>query len=119
MATEEQNQVECVHKEVSAKKKWVCVVCGKQTYSGASKYCDSCFRGCKPSSVEYAVARAIRRGELKPAKECLCVDCGKPARCYDHRDYNKPLEVVPVCVSCNSRRGHAVPYGRNAKGEWL
>ena len=27
---------------------------------------------------------------------------------YDHRDYNKPLEVTPVCPSCNGKRGAAI-----------
>jgi hypothetical protein len=37
-----------------------------------------------------------------------CVDCGAQARDYDHRDYNKPLEVNPVCRRCNLRRGPAI-----------
>lgn len=36
-----------------------------------------------------------------------CVDCGGIAHQYDHRDYRKPLDVVPVCRSCNQRRGRA------------
>lgn len=39
----------------------------------------------------------MRRGELKPATAFACVDCGKPAQCYGHRDYSKPLDVEPVC----------------------
>lgn len=73
--------------------------------------------GSKPSSVEYAVVRAIRRGDLKPVRECVCVDCGAPARHYDHRDYNKPAKVEPVCKSCNARRGPAIRYGKTATGE--
>ncbi len=37
-----------------------------------------------------------------------CVDCGKKAGHYDHRDYNQPLDVQPVCESCNCRRGPAI-----------
>jgi hypothetical protein len=55
----------------------------------------------------YAVAAAVHRGKLPPAKECVCVDCGKQARDYDHRDYSKPLEVEPVCHPCNLKRGPA------------
>jgi hypothetical protein len=66
--------------------------------------------GSKPASVEYAVLRAVRRGELRPIRECICVDCGAPARHYDHRDYNKPTEVEPVCYQCNHRRGPAIRY---------
>ena len=57
----------------------------------------------------YAVKKEIKAGRLKPAKECICVDCSKPAFVYDHRDYNKPLDVVPVCSSCNRKRGSAIP----------
>ena len=34
-----------------------------------------------------------------------CVDCGEIATCYDHRNYYKPLDVEPVCYSCNQQRG--------------
>jgi hypothetical protein len=54
------------------------------------------------------VALAVRLGYLKPARECSCVDCGNPAEHYDHRDYNKPLEVEAVCRPCNYKRGVAV-----------
>ena len=36
------------------------------------------------------------------------MDCGKQAHEYDHRDYDKPLEVEPTCKSCNSKRGPAI-----------
>ncbi len=56
------------------------------------------------------VLRAIRRGELKSLWDgkTACVDCGKPAIYYDHRDYGEPLDVEPVCASCNSNRGPAL-----------
>lgn len=38
-------------------------------------------------------------------KHVTCVDCGETASHYDHRDYLKPLEVEPVCPSCNKLRG--------------
>lgn len=49
----------------------------------------------------------IRGGYIWPAKLYDCVDCGKRAHDYDHRDYSKPLEVEPVCRSCNLKRGPA------------
>lgn len=55
------------------------------------------------------VARAVRRGELPKVNTLRCVDCGGQAREYDHRDYNKPLEVEPVCNLCNRQRGPAIP----------
>lgn len=49
-----------------------------------------------------------------------CVDCGKPATCYDHRDYQRPDEVEPVCRACNARRGPALPGHSNwsAHNNW-
>jgi hypothetical protein len=55
-----------------------------------------------------AVSKAVRNGILAPVKTLICVDCGSQAQCYDHRDYNKPLEVVPVCRKFNFRRGSAI-----------
>lgn len=53
---------------------------------------------------------AINRGELKHLKKehIECVDCGRRAEVYDHRDYNRPLMVEPVCKKCNSARGGAI-----------
>lgn len=54
-----------------------------------------------------AMNKARQRGEVPPIKGQLCVDCGAPAKHYDHRDYLRPLDVEPVCVRCNLRRGPA------------
>ena len=51
------------------------------------------------------VSIAIKNGKLKHPTLLKCVDCGKPATEYDHRDYSKPLNVDPVCHSCNLKRG--------------
>lgn len=51
------------------------------------------------------VAAAVRKGALPPARDLSCVDCGAPADGYDHRDYTKPLDVEPCCLSCNKKRG--------------
>lgn len=55
-----------------------------------------------------AVNKAVRNGFLAPVKTLICVDCGSQAQCYEHRDYNKPLQVEPVCRKCNFRRGSAI-----------
>jgi hypothetical protein len=52
----------------------------------------------------------VHTGAMRPASDFPCADCGKPATDYDHRDYNKPLEVEPTCRSCNLLRGPALPY---------
>lgn len=56
-----------------------------------------------------AVQAAIKAGNLPRARTKKCVDCGAKANGYDHRDYYKPLEVEPVCRSCNHKRGPAHP----------
>src|SRR4051812_11027506 len=55
-----------------------------------------------------AVTNAVKRGALPRAKLLTCVDCGRQAHDYDHRYYAKPLDVVPVCRSCNQKRGPAI-----------
>jgi hypothetical protein len=60
---------------------------------------------------EYA-ARTVQKAKvhgLLPALDgtIACVDCGGRAHHYDHRDYSRPLDVVPVCPSCNRKRGTA------------
>jgi len=65
----------------------------------------------KRGNAGYQVAKAIREGVLPKLDGSIsCVDCGKPARDYEHRDYNYPLQVEPVCRGCNRRRGPGIPY---------
>ena len=54
-----------------------------------------------------AVSSAVKRGEIPSIHTQKCIDCGKPAKHYDHRDYDKPLDVEPVCMGCNDKRGRA------------
>lgn len=55
------------------------------------------------------VAKAKSAGLLPDlgSGKYACVDCSEIASVYDHRDYSKPLDVVPVCRRCNSLRGAA------------
>lgn len=60
------------------------------------------------SSVGAAIRKAVKSGVIQKLDGSVqCVDCGNPARHYDHRDYTKPLDVSPVCRSCNFKRGPA------------
>lgn len=87
-----------------------CFGCGKRihVYFGV-KRCESCEVACGKVRLiaERVVRKAFKTGDLKPAREFACVDCGHPAHGYDHRDYRKPLEVQPVCSHCNYWRGSA------------
>lgn len=58
--------------------------------------------------VTYTEVKGGRLPKLSSV-EVACVDCGRRATQYDHRDYNKPLDVDPVCRSCNQIRGPAIP----------
>jgi hypothetical protein len=55
------------------------------------------------------VAKAVKSGRLPRASNCECVDCGRVAAVYDHRDYRSPHLVDPVCKQCDSKRGHGSP----------
>jgi hypothetical protein len=78
-----------------------------------SRRCTTCsvarYRLIQPQQqrAQAAVSAAVRKGVLARAATLACVDCGKPARHYDHRDYSQPLKVEPVCRSCNIKRGPA------------
>ena len=87
----------------------------------SAKFCWSCcdLRPRKNGQAQAAsvVNKAVRNGILAPVATLICVDCGKPAQCYEHRDYNKPLEVVPTCKSCNTRRGRAIYLNQSGSNE--
>lgn len=59
--------------------------------------------------ASYIVYQAMLHGILPKLslENIACVDCGHRALNYDHRDYARPLEVEPVCPSCNIKRGPA------------
>jgi hypothetical protein len=93
-----------------------CTFCS-ELIDGRDKHCGPC-SGALFMYREYAngariaisaVSCAIKRGDLPPPSNFKCTDCDKPAAQYDHRDYSKPLDVQPVCRSCNYKRGRALP----------
>ena len=87
-----------------------CLICGdpaKDFCYGCNAYI-SARSGQKRASV--FVAKAIKEGVILPACAYQCADCGKQATQYDHRDYSRPLDISPVCGSCNVRRGPGKPY---------
>ena len=99
---------------------FACCVCGvvERVRGGNSRYCCA---ACKPlRRPEYygwvgkeeamaAVSAAIKAGQLPHPRGLRCADCSGPAVEYEHRDYNKPLQVDPICRGCNLRRGPAIP----------
>ena len=103
-----------------------CAACGNELVDRSSSraiYCFPCARARSKAKVtmtgadiaRYFVNVAVGVGILERADAHKCVDCGVPATCYDHRDYNKPLEVEPVCSKCNFHRGAAIPLKRKNK----
>lgn len=88
-----------------------CPCCRKQMLAGINrKHCVDCGRIYRAGSARAhnIISGAIRCGLLLPANQCDCTDCERPASVYDHRDYNKPLDVEPVCRRCNHKRGNAI-----------
>jgi hypothetical protein len=86
-----------------------CALCGEST-GGRSQfalYCGVCMHE-KEQPKENAireVRRAVRSGVVPHIDTQYCVDCGRFAELYDHRDYTQPLVIEPVCRKCNFRRG--------------
>ena len=113
----------CRHTEAPQKK---CMTCGVEFQGLHQRRCDNCvaanyvWRVYVSGQIEAgsAVACARAKGILPPPTNFPCDDCGKPATEYDHRDYNKPLDVAPVCRSCNNKRGHAVMLDRPFDEFW-
>lgn len=76
----------------------------------ATQFCGPCKEAHK-KHARIAIGEAnkrIRRKEIPKASAFGCVDCSKPASVYDHRSYFEPFVVVPVCHSCNMKRGPAL-----------
>jgi len=97
----------------------LCRMCNEEITGRDSraKKCWSCYGSYgRDSGARKAIAlvnQAVKKGFLPLVKTLNCVDCNRPGECYDHRDYNKPLDVVPVCRKCNFRRGSAIPLKKN------
>ena len=94
-------------REASGKR---CLVCDA-TFSDwgfcCSSNCIGIMNDARAQSIA-AVFKAVRKGLLPRITETTrCVDCGGRAKEYEHRDYGKPLDVQPVCRSCNHKRGPA------------
>ncbi len=89
-----------------------CIVCQnviKDRHGNARKclFCDYAY-GYGRNKAHGIVHKAVKEGKLEPPTNFSCVDCGLKAIFYEHRDYNKPLEVVPICRLCNIKRGSAI-----------
>lgn len=85
------------------KQRKICVYCDvKQAVKNGISFAPAQVRAIQ------LVNQAVAHGVLSHVKSHTCVDCGKPAQCYDHRDYFKPLDVEPVCNNCNKKRGPAL-----------
>lgn len=65
-------------------------------------------RGTRQELASRKVRETVKKGKMLRVDTLKCLDCGRPAEVYDHRDYLKPLEVDPVCKACNWKRGPAL-----------
>ena len=94
--------------------KFQCKCCGgefrKLALRGRHRlYCDECIpiKLRAQISASKKARYAVKVGRLPHPETLACVDCGMPAKHYEHRDYLKPLDVVATCISCNLKRGAA------------
>jgi len=87
-----------------------CELCGclercNEDQLAAKRYCADCKKAVK--AIAPAVYRAMRGMRLPPASTYTCIDCGTQAGVWEHRNYNRPHEVVATCYPCNKLRGPA------------
>lgn len=91
-----------------------CLNCGEQYEPNNWRQlrCNSCrlppgYGARLRSAAHRSVAREVQAGRLVNLKVDVvaCVDCGRRADRYEHRDYHKPLSVEPICLACNRIRG--------------
>ena len=70
-------------------------------------------KGFKVPKIRQVAMSKVRRevilNNIPPASEMTCADCGKTAKHYHHKDYLKPLDIVPLCVSCHLYRHSPYP----------
>lgn len=106
--------ISCRQKRQDDESQKLCALCdaripprkGRANSKYCSRECSGLVNAARTGlSVANDVARHIKHGHMKPARTHQCVDCGAPAKTYDHREYLKPLQVDPVCKRCNFVRG--------------
>jgi DNA-binding XRE family transcriptional regulator len=112
LSTTQHNRREISVTQVRSRHATHCVKCGGTNGEKSLTYwslCSPCFLA---EETAKAAARRVfrdaqRKGLFPAAKTLKCVDCAEQAMDWDHRSYDRPLDVVPVCRSCNQKRGPA------------
>lgn len=103
--------------------RYTCYVCGAlQMATGGGPYsrCSACREanayGNRPPDTwlgkdraSALIQAAIKSGQLLHPRQLKCADCDGQATEYEHRNYNFPLVVEPICRKCNLVRGPAIP----------
>lgn len=105
----------CFHCRVARSPEKTCQFCGVKFKALNSQACEPCRMArhiySRFGSGRYLagaeVAKARAKNSIPSPREFKCVDCGGRATEYDHRNYDEPLNVSPVCRGCNARRGSA------------
>lgn len=86
----------------------VCLYCRAEITIRYKRICEHCRieRRHIVADCRALFQMAKHRGDIDSAPVNLkCIDCGKRAAHWEHRDYREPLKVVPVCATCNHERG--------------
>lgn len=87
-----------------------CERCGdlescRQDQLAAKRYCADCKASL--DALTPSIRRAMVGMRLPPAATYTCIDCGDTAAVWEHRNYDRPHEVVATCHPCNKLRGPA------------
>jgi len=58
----------------------------------------------KKRRANIIIGNMVARGKLISATHLACIGCGKMGAEYHHENYDKPLDVIPLCRKCHSPR---------------
>ena len=54
--------------------------------------------------AQRALNNEVKNGNMTKVDRLYCTDCSEPAQHYHHGDYDKPLDVTPLCARCHKQR---------------
>ena len=63
----------------------------------------------KRTRARQAIGNAVRRGKISRISTQNCAECPAQAKQYHHDDYDKPLQVIPLCNRCHGLKHKTEP----------
>jgi hypothetical protein len=87
--------------------KYCSLLCQRRNYSKLNRQkinADALIRKLKYKShikARECILTEVRASRIPRAYDCKCVKYGEQAKEYHHVDYDKPYDVVAMCVKCH------------------